>query len=29
MVRFLRDVAVNVIGGILAALIRRLFNDNR
>jgi hypothetical protein len=29
MVQFLRDIAVNVFGGILLALIRRLFNDNR
>jgi len=29
MVQFLRDIAVNVIGGILLGLMRRLFNDNR
>lgn len=28
MVQFLRDIAVNVIGNILVALIRRIFNDN-
>ena len=29
MVQFLRDIAVNLIGGILAALVWRLFNNNR
>ncbi len=29
MVQFLRDIAVNVIGSVLVALMRRLFDDNR
>ena len=29
MVQLLRDIAANVIGNILVALIKRIFKDNR